>query len=34
VDQNPQAIEVMRRRLGGQADIAAPGPDLLQAGPA
>jgi len=33
VDQNPQAIEVMRRRLGQHADVAGVEPELQQAGP-
>ncbi|MCG2622802.1 site-specific DNA-methyltransferase [Arthrobacter sp. I2-34] len=32
VDQNPQAIEVMRRRLGEHADVAGFEPELQQAG--
>ncbi|EMY33091.1 modification methylase HpaI [Arthrobacter crystallopoietes BAB-32] len=34
VDQNPQAIDVMRRRLGGCADVAGFEPELSPAGPA
>ncbi|MFD1211304.1 DNA-methyltransferase [Arthrobacter sp. GCM10027362] len=34
VDQNPQAIEIMRRRLGKHADVAGVEPELQQAGPA
>jgi len=33
VDQNPQAIEVMRQRLGKHADVAGFEPELQQAGP-